>query len=704
MNRRGENTARLNGLVQAASVSIWLVLFSVLVGCGDDKKPNTPGTDWSLGDATTYTVESSDEITVSDSVTGKSFLFPEGGHGLLKVRPIISGPEAPHEGSGFNVAFDEEVPVALIVDPTGSDQVIVMGYGTAPGLYDDIPGPSERWIAMPCVDTLESGLAFQLTLPFTGTAKIAAPNSGFSNYWISSIPAGSDDATHRVGRELQSREFIDNILDRLTPSRETAARAEVDGRLNPNYAWDGFLYSGFWWRSLGSMGRIVRPTIHLRLTADAGNVAHETGHYLTHVLVGDDVYSTLEGQAPLWDNGHGIRDDVGREMLVEDYAYFMEWLSVGSVKSYNLLDPYVIFGGISSLTRDFPGTEGFAAVALASLTRTDPTTRNLINGNADDVPVIAMSEEDVFEIIAQGATGIEDLQARITTAVGPDADKLPAMFQRIGWRHSVKGRLLTPEGQPVVGATVSSVSLVGDHVYRGGSSSIATGSDGKFMITGEVFPGDSYIRVWDGEDSTDVPITIPWSQVTNQTYDLGNLEVHHSVDLAPLKLCRIDLFTSVITSGHYGSYEAYNGPDLPWLSGSFTGGHFTGGLDTTYDDHHHVYTINAEVEVQSGKLLWVYLTKSRTDISGSSDHVESLHLRLHDIDMTSYNVYPGYYTHMECSAFEEASCNHISEYTWSDATTIEGELRTTTLTGYNCQPDHANGYVSNARVYFRSAP
>jgi hypothetical protein len=681
-------------------------LFLLLVSCGKDSGPNSPGgADWRLGAATPYTVDSAGQTTITDSVTGRQFLFPDGGHGTLRVSPILSGPAAPYAGEGFNITFDEEVPLAIIIDPAGSDQVMVMGYGTAPGAYDDIPGPSARWLSMPVVDTLDSSLAFQLTLPFTARRKTAqlgysnsSTGSGFSNYWISSIPAGSDDATRRIGLQLQSSTYVDGVIERLSPARRAAVRAEVDGRLSPYYAWDGFLYSGFWWRSLGSMGRLVHPTIHLKLTANAGNVAHETGHYITHVLVGDDVWSTLEGQAPLWDSGHGIRDAVGRQMLLEDYAYYTEWLTVGTVKSYDLHDPYVIFGGMSPLTSDFPGVEGFAAVMLASLKRTTPSMRSLIGGHSTDVPVIGLSDAQVYDIIAQGATGVESLQERIATAVGADADKLPAIFQRCGWRYSVKGRLRTNEGQPLSGATVSSVSLVGDHVYRGGTSSIPSASDGRFNITGEVFPGESNIRVWDGHDSIDVPVMIPWSHATDETVDLGDLRVAHRVDLAPLRYCSIDLFTDADFSNPSGSYEYYERVEIGPVAGSFIGNQFTGAQDTTDGDVHTVVQLTATVDPQSGDLRTLEVTKARVVSYSDFDWTETLHLTLDSIK-GGYSVYPPHIL-LECSVFEEEACHHISHYTFSGA---RGDFWQT-MTDYNCLPDHANGYVSQARVYFRNEP
>ena len=223
--------------------------------------------------------------------------------------------------------------------------------------------------------------------------------------------------------------------------------------MQPHYEWDGLYYTGFWWRSLGSLGRIVRPTIHLKLTADASNVAHEAGHYFTHVLVGDDTWSVLEGQAPLWDTGHGPRDVVGREVLLEDYAYWSEWLLIGSVKSYDLHDPYVIFGGLSPLTVDFPSLEGFGAVMLASLTRTTPEMRHLINGRLTDVPVLGFTNAQVYDLIAQGATGIESLREHIATAAG--TTYLPFA------RFSLAPVLLSPWRGLLTWSPVTAVAIAG---------------------------------------------------------------------------------------------------------------------------------------------------------------------------------------------------------------------------------------------------
>lgn len=698
------------------SIAVVLDLL-VVAGCADRKRivaTEQPGDTWHLGPETTYVIDSQAAIGVADSITGEQFLFPEGGRGALHVSRILSGPAAPLPGEGFAVSFDEEVPLLLVVASSGRGPITVLGHGTAPGAYDDTPGPSARWTAVPLVDSLENGPAFQLNLPFgaagpavggiegAGGKRVAARRGtatagGFSHYWISSIPAGSDEATRRMHLQLQAATYIDGVLGRLSPARRAAAQAEVGGRLRANYAWDGFFYTGFWWRSLGSHGRIVRPTIHLTTAANEGNIAHETGHYLTHVLVGDETWSTLEGQAPLWDTGHGIRDEIGRDVLLEDFAYFIEWLVIGTVKSYDLQDPYPIFSGLSPLTEDVPGLEGFAAVMLAALTRTAPTMRDVVGGRLVDVPVIGLSEAEVFDIIAGGPLGVEALRERIALAVGSQADKLPALLQRSGWRHSVRGRLVDENGTAIPGATVSSVSVVGERVYRGGSSSVPSDLQGRFQIPGGVFPGDSRIRVWTGRDSVDVAVSIPWTSRTDQTVDLGDLRVARSVDLAPLRYCTIDLFTQATYESDGGAYTSYRRIQIEAVRGAFAAGRFTGSRDTTDADGIHItIDLAATVDPVSGEVKTLDVTQVRAK---ASEWAETLVLSLANVEMLSYST-NGPRILMECQVGNEATCGSILHYSFTGQYE-NSELR---QTAYSCAPDHENGYLSSLDVYFHNQP
>lgn len=519
---------------------VLVVALLLSVSCADRKRispvsPDEPQA-WELGAVSVYPVPSQAGSVVVDSVSGRAFRFPAGGTATLSIAPILSGPAAPFAGQGLSVEYAGNDELQLLVDPASAARVIVLGYGRVDGAFNE-PGERDHWVSVPLVDTLEGGVACLLTMPYTAArreyrgsapgraAGLAARPRGFSKYWISSIPAGSSLADSMVHIELQASTYTDEFLAALAPARRAAANAEIRGRMRLNYAYDGFYYNGFWWRSLGAHGRLLHPTVHYRTNANAGNVAHELGHYFTHVLVGDDVWSTLEGQAPLWDTGHGIRDLVGRGTLLEDYAYLAEYHLIGDVKGYDLQDPYVVFNGLSPLTADFPSLEGFGAVMLASLTRSDAHVRDLITGRLDPAPVLDLPWSDVYEVVAQRATDTNTLRGAIETRLGADAAKLPALLQRCGWRYSVRGRYVDAGGAGVTGVKTSAVSRVGETTYEGGFTTLGSATDGSFSVMGGVFGGHGELRATKGPDTAFVAIQIDWTQPTTGTVDVGNLTV-----------------------------------------------------------------------------------------------------------------------------------------------------------------------------------
>jgi len=553
---------------RGCAASLLLLCAGLLLGAGCSDRdvvtpdPNGPQPHWELGPSADHPVSSVPGSVVADSATGAVFRFPDGGSGTLRAAPILSGPTPPFDGAGLSVEYAGGEVVQLLVDPAGAGRVYVFGYGLPDGAHNE-PAGSPRWISVPQVDTLEGKVACLLTLPFaggkgafggpaagharippgaraTGTGAAAPAGAGgvvapalaslradqprgFDKYWISSIPPGATVTDTMLAIELQASTFRDNLLAALAPARRAAAEAEIKGRLSPHYAFDGNYYSGFWWRSLGAHGRLVHPTLHYKKTANAGNIAHELGHYFTHVLVGDDTWSTLEGQAPLWDTGHGIRDVQGRGTVLEEYAYLPEFHLVGSVKGYDLFQPYDIFRDMTPLGTDFPAVEGFGAVILAALARPDAEVRDLTTGRPVPAPVLDLPWSDLYEIVAEGATDIDALRAEIEARLGADADKLPALLGRCGWTYSVRGRYVDPAGGGVPGVTTTAVSRVGGTVYAGGYTTLPSKADGAFSVVGGVFGGPSELRAVKGPDTAFVAIRVDWTRPTSTTVELGNL-------------------------------------------------------------------------------------------------------------------------------------------------------------------------------------
>lgn len=541
---------RPGGKSSAALCSILLLLAVFALGCAERERlagPEEPPASWELGPPTDHPLTGQAGQVVVDANTGAEFLLPTGGKGVLRVASVLSGPAAPFEGTGFWIGHDGTGEVQLLTDAAAGERVMLFGYGPMEGAVNE-PAAGSRWISIPPVDTVGGKIVCRLPLqaggkspaeswnpspPFPGRGASGDPGArapldapgGFDTYWISSIRPGAAVIDTMLNIELQASTFIDAWLATLAPARRASAEAEVRGRLSPRYAFDGLWYQGFWWRSLGAHGRRVHPTLHYRTTANAGNVAHELGHYFNHVLVGDDIWSTLEGQAPLWDTGHGIRDVVGRGVLLEDYAYLAEFHLIGSVKGYDLFEPRDIFRDLTPLGSDFPSLEGFGAVMLASLARSNGQVRDLTTGSYVPVPVVNRPWSDIYELIAAGETGIDGLRARIESALGPEAVKLPAMLQRCGWRYSVAGRYVDAAGAGVPGVTTTAVSRIGDEIYTGGFSTLESAADGAFSVVGGVFGGASELRAVKGPDTAYVNLRIDWNQPTNARQQLGNCVV-----------------------------------------------------------------------------------------------------------------------------------------------------------------------------------
>lgn len=261
----------------------------------------------------------------------------------------------------------------------------------------------------------------------------------------------------------------------------------------------------------------------------------------------------------------------------------------------------------------------------------------------------------------------------------------------------MRGRLVDPNGSAVVGATVSSISLVGERVYRGGTSSIATDGQGRFQITGAVFPGESRIRVWTGTDSVDVAISIPWTSRTDQTMDLGDLRVVPSVNLTPLRYCTIDLFTRIAYNATSGPWEGYRRVQIDAVRGAFTGNTFTGSRDTTDADGIHITVeLTADVDPATGRVQTLDLPQTR----GKPDEwLETITLAFAGVPMLSYSV-NGPRILMECNVWGEATCGSITRYAYTEVAE-DFQLQ---QTGHSCTPDHESGYLSSLDIYFHNTP
>ena len=517
------NKFALNFKLFALIIGVWISLTS----CSNEPtKPDLSASEWEYSEPSIYAVEST-PTSVYDTVTGVTLSFPEGGNGNVSISKIKSSPLAPVEGEGVKIEYMGNTPIDLVVDTLGGYEAVVFEYGKFSGCFDDDIGGGERWTEVPESGKNGSEISFMLMMPVELQKTNAGKKYGSNNFWIARLKPGADKVQQRLAASMQMDSYYKQFVAALPASLKSKVESKrKSAYLRERFESGGAYYSGFWMRIFGS-GLTYQPTIHLNLPPKPQQIAHEFGHYLIHLTVGDGVQATLEGQGNLT-SGHGVLDVNGRYNLLEDLAYFTEYFISGvGAGIYNLTEPYDMLRGQKPDKNDFPSYEGFAAHFLAQLIRTKPQIRDFASGNSVDIPLLKLNYGQVFEIISKGATGINDLRANIESYLGTRADRLPVIAHRVGWRYSVKGKLVDPSGTPVHDAIIKPIKIVDGVTYQGKlKGTCFSRKDGSFTLTAEAFPGKSALQIIQTTgDSTDIPIEIDWNKLTTEMIDLGTLEV-----------------------------------------------------------------------------------------------------------------------------------------------------------------------------------
>ena len=216
--------------------------------------------------------------------------------------------------------------------------------------------------------------------------------------------------------------------------------------------------------------------------------------------------------------------------MTEEYAHFSEYFLTGSLGAADPAEPAQLFHGMNPKSADYPSREGFACSFLARLHTTDPTVRKLTDpGTKLPIPVVGASFTDLIGILAQGPVSMNRLRALVEdylTTKG-NADMLPVILERIGWRYMGTGRLVDPDGDPLRNVTVRKVAKVGGKEYYPTSALTTTDDKGKLGTT-HFFPGSTYLRVYQDGDSVDVPIYVNPDLATDADLDLGDITVDFS--------------------------------------------------------------------------------------------------------------------------------------------------------------------------------
>ncbi|MBU1700352.1 MAG: hypothetical protein KJ831_09395, partial [Candidatus Eisenbacteria bacterium] len=440
-----------------------------------------------------------------------------------------------------------------------------------------------------------------------------------------------------------------------------------------------------------SWANYVRPMIGLTSAATEQTVAHEVGHYMNHILTSDDQYLLIENTAP---DGHGLGDlHDGRTTIIEDFAYFSQFLLRGSVDLADPTEPGSMYRQIRPSVVDAPSAEGFGCVLLSRLWSADQTIGD-INAPTDrrPVPTVNLGMSEILSLISLGATNINQLKADVETyltGVGK-ADRLPVILERIGWRYLFKVRLVDSNGDPLQNVTVRKFTKANGVEYAPYTKLAITDDDGYIYAT-HAFPGETTLRLEFQGDSIDVPVTIDSSLPTDQTIDLGEITVGNALNLSLAKYGAVSLQIYLKLVGgvngpqeFWGSLGSMGGHNNRQIEGNFSGSTFSGARDWTVTEYGLTSTYHEELEAtvdpESGAMTSYRFKQTWSNTSNPNNYSFEFQGSgtIPMVSSETGNDYVYYAAHL----YDATVCNTITRLEYTNNDEVNGYV--STVQSYNC--------------------
>lgn len=539
----------------------------------DAKTATVPqNNDFQFGASQTYSISSSGDVKIQDTLSGNSFRFPKGGNGKLIITAITSAPQVESEhGNGFKIEYSGIDPVQILVPYEANQVPLVWLWGDpAVSLYDSgVNGSPELWMPLRKVDSVSNPAVFILS-PTDDLAKSAQlnPREATQNttqaFKIFQVKLDKNDGVfERLGKlAALATEHVQKIVYLLPSTIQGTAVNEINGRLHPKL--DGFyeLYSdkSYYHPFSYITGRadpyfvFVATTIGGGMLADNHTVAHEAGHYMSHVLLGDDGMRTLEKQA-VREHGKGT-PHAGRPML-EEYAYFSDYcLNFADTRLSTSIENFFDTGKGDPASNDWPSEEGYATSLLALMHTPNPWLVSLNDtGVSEKIPFINASLTDLWGILAKGPTTVDKLHDEIAAYLNTRQDLLPPLLERSGWSYHGKGRVVDDQSNGVPSVKVQAVVKVpsegADAEYYAPLQPVVTNTNGEFTLE-RMFPAttNNFVRVWLGDDVKkyqDFSISIDSKNPTNKEITLPDFKVSLNVTVPDVVGQTKESATQIIT-------------------------------------------------------------------------------------------------------------------------------------------------------------
>jgi len=518
----------------------------VFTGCsslGDlfNDKPETET--WTEGESKTYTAPNEKGGTISDELTGHTFLFPEGGGGSFTLTRILSGPQTTPDDSVFSITYSGSGSVKLIVQAKPGE---ILCIGNAPlagsGILVDEADKDCQSVWMPIPENDNGNHTTSFLLPLSSGLK-STSWAGIKNYKTIRY-FDIKDLDVKFNKMVND---VANVMVNVMPSDyKTALEKNIKENQLPSIYVNNDVsipcYKPFW----DYFGFATRKLFMFKTSSQKNNVAHEFGHYLHHFLT--DSYYTKFANNPRGE-GHAIGESGARNNIIEEPAYLTEYYCIGLIA--NAWDPTQgdfcleakeSGGKNNTNSDDFLDIEGFGIMLMSSLIRTHTS---IIDYKGRNVEVPVMNPEksdrtkffkDMYSIFESGedcmdgiVTNIVDF-ARYNYGGANSVKKLSAMWQPLGMNHVATCTFVDKDKNPISGVTAQPyIKLADGKEYKLVENKNASKSDGSYIIS-ENYPGISSLRITyttkSGEKKTlelEDYINIDWTLATNEVVELGEI-------------------------------------------------------------------------------------------------------------------------------------------------------------------------------------
>jgi hypothetical protein len=507
--------------------------FLLFMSCSK-KNPTGPADsangDFKTGTSTVYTVSGSGAISVKDSVSGATFLFPDGGNGTLSVAPIISAPDVGIPSTRVDVKYTGSDKIAMAVPHTEGYEEMVYIYGEIPNTSVQGGKPGDKaWLGVLPTEKRADATVFTLSSLTTWTAKRALSGDEIDHVSISKLKLDSEEMKRRTECTSRIQAAIDFWLKNLPKELSDAAKKKIEGDTKYSIAWSS--EGSYYWAPDKTF--FIQVDGDLDRRANVHTYAHEAGHYMNHVLVGTERFRDIANRVVDPDN-HGYADYFeGRKYVSEEYAFLSDYLITGTVESTDLTNPNMIsiFGSSGPEVKDFPSFEGYGSVMFGSLLRKQPVVISPWSKKSGTInaPVVGAPIGDVLALVAKGAREPNELRGFIQDYIDSRGNdqrfKLPAIMEPLGWSYNGAGTVVDKSSKPVKGAHVQSVCQDGTNEYKTFLST-ATGDDGTFILS-RIYPGTNILRIfWNGDkDSINVSFNADWAKPTNVSLKMGTFAI-----------------------------------------------------------------------------------------------------------------------------------------------------------------------------------